>query len=1150
MAMKAWRRVGVAGAAIAALAIGVLAPPAAHADPIPEDPNVVLHYDFSTAGAVTDVSGHGYHGTILGTGATVANGELTLPGGSANSGAGYVRFPANLFDGKNTLTISTWLRNDTGAGNYAAMFFGSATGTYPAQYWLLNPRNPASRFKSVITNGDNASSPWSTEYGISPTTASQGIAGPTTGTAWAMYTTVLTPTSISGYYNGALVGTVPTTRTVSQFGTGLAGYIGRSTYADPYYKGGVDDVLVSTSAYDPTQVAELYHLSDRTTTDQTNAALAADADDISVPAEAIADIALPATGTPNLSRITWASSQPSVIAADGTVTRPAQGQADASVTLTGTFTLGGRSITRDYAANVPALNPQGDLERTADAFDLGIKVAASDIVLNTESQGATISWVSSVPAVVSATGAVTRGAADEQITLTATFAHAGFTTQRTYDVTVKAQDVGQAVSYVRTGSTAKTEVLHLAAAKTGDALVALNNNKGVLYPTFGTGTSQFANPTLFRKPDGTYGLVATDNAANGRIFVYSSKDLVTFTDQKWALTNTQNIVVSRADVKYDNGARLYRVTLRTAAGSAYEVTTTDFTSFGTPVSVTAAAVPTVSGLPTGAVEASSLPITQAELTQLQKALGRIVNTSVDAGDDVSVDVDGNLDLPEKVDLGYSDGSSKQLGVDWDTSAVDLTKPGQYTVTGTVNQPVYGDDKGILVKERADPWVFRDDERTGSTEYYLTGSYPTTQTNAGVGYDRIVLRRASTINGLTTAQEQVLLWADNAASPDTSNGSKIATSNYRYFWAPELHKINGDWYIFFTSSRSTDVWNIRPTIMRAPGNTDPMVASNWSVLGYVNAAAGDTAAFTSFSLDMTHFEANGKHYLVWAEKPGSSDLRMAEIDPSDPTQLTTKSILLSTPNYAWERTTSQVINEGPAVIKSDDEVFVFFSASEVNETYSIGMLRAPIGGDLMNPATWAKTGYPLLTSDDFGGQQNGPGHNSFTLDENGNPVIVYHARPPVSEWIPGADGGLNDPSRHARVKTVHFTADGSAVLNQTREEELAPANRTVTLNVTVVGDPEPDLDVTGTVTARCVAGKVVQVVTVTNAEGFPVAITSNTPYGTKSFEQVAAGKSATAAFSTRLPAIGSGNATLTAAATVGGEQVSIEQTIPYQAAGCG
>jgi len=1148
MAKKSWWTARIAGAAIAALALGALSAPAAQADPTPVDPALLLHYDFSTPGAVTDVSGKGNNGTILGTGASVASGELTLPGGASGSGAGYVRFPNNLFDGRDTLTINTWLRNETAAGNYAAMFFGTAANP-PAQYWLLNPRNPQSRFKTVVTNGSVPSAPWGTEYGISPTNAGQGVNGPTTGTAWAMYTTVITPTSISGYYNGALVGTVPTTRTVTQFGTGLVGYIGRSSYPDPFYKGGVDDVIVSASAYTTAQIAEIYHNSDRTTPEQTLAALNADANAVTLPTEAVSNLTLPATGT-NQSQITWASSDASVIAANGTVTRPAEGQSDAAVTLTGTFTLGGQTVTRTFNVTVPALNPQGDLNRAAAAFDLGTTVVAGNIVLRSTVDDIAVSWVSSNPGVIAADGTVTRPNADTEVQLTATFSRGGLTAQRTFTVKVLAQSVGQVVSYVRSGNTTKTEVLHLAAAADGSPLVALNNNKGVLYPRYSLGTARFANPTLFRHPDGTYGMVATDNAANGNIFVYKSTDLVNFTGERLVLTNTQGIVVSRADVTYDNGSLLYKVVLRTAAGTAYEVTTKDFTTFSAPVAITAPPVDAVTGLPTGAIEASAFRVTAAELAAIQQDLGRIVNTSVDAGDDIEIQAGDALTLPEKVDLGYSDGSSKQLGVDWDTSTVDTNTPGTYTVTGTVNQPVYGDAKGVLVPERADPWVFRDDERTGEAEYYLTGSYPTTQATPGVGYDRIVLRRADSINGLTTAQEQVLLWANNAAAPNTSNGSKIASGAYRYFWAPEFHKIDGDWYIFFTSSRSANApFDIRPAIMKAEGDTDPMVAANWQQLGYVKAAPGDSAAFTSFSLDMTHFEANGKDYLVWAEKPGTSDLRMAEINPADPTQLISQSMLLSTPNYWWERTSGQIINEGPAVIKSEEEVFVFFSASEVNETYSVGMLRAPIGGDLMNPATWTKTGYPLLTSEDFNNQQVGPGHNSFTLDENGNPVIVYHARPAQSEWIPGANGGLDDPSRHARVKTVHFAADGSAVLNQTREEELIPANRTVSLQVTVTA-AAASLDVTALVTTRCVAGKVVQTVTATNEEAFPVTVSVTSTYGAKSFGSLAAGKSSSAAFTTRLTAIPGGEVALRSTATVSGQQVVVDHDVAYAARNCG
>src|SRR5699024_5809392 len=421
---------------------------------------------------------------------------------------------------------------------------------------------------------------------------------------------------------------------------------------------------------------------------------------------------------------------------------------------------------------------------------------------------------------------------------------------------------------------------------------------------FGTGTSRFAHPTLFRHPDGTFGLVATNNASDGQIFVYDSPDLVHFTNEHLVQTNDQGITVARAEVDYDNGIGAYRLKLHTPDGEAYRVTTADFTAFSDPVQIEASAPEEVAGLPEGAIEASELALTNAELDTVTTEFAPVVNTSIDAGGDVQVGVGEELSLPDKVDLGYSDGSAKQLGVSWDTSEVDLDTPGTYTVTGTVNQPKYGDEDGILIPERADPWVLRDDHRTGEPEYYFTGSYPTTQESPRLGSDRIVLRRADTSDGLTTAEEEVLLWANDAADPDTSNGSSIAEDAHRYFWAPEFHRIGGDWYILFTASRGDSVWDIRPAVMRAPGDSDPMDASNWEFAGYVQAAPGDDVAFTHFSLDMTYFEARGHHYMVWAEKPGSSNLGIAEVDPDDPTQLTSDSVLLSQPDYAWERTANE------------------------------------------------------------------------------------------------------------------------------------------------------------------------------------------------------------------------------------------------------
>src|SRR5699024_1414182 len=495
--------------AVTALSLGAGSAllPSAHADP-PEG-DLLVHYDFSQDGQVSDVSGNGNDGTIHGSGAQVAGGVLTLPGGGAESDAGYVQFPQGLFDGQDTLTISTWLRNETGRGNYSALYCGSDQGPFPEQYWLLNPSDPSGRFKSVLTNSLNADAPWGTEYGISPSDTSHGIPGPVTDGDWAMYTTVITPTSLTGYYNGSRIGAVDLDRAVSDFGTDLVGYIGRSTYADEFYQGAVDEVIVSTAAYDPADVSELYYGSDRVSTQQRREALNTDADAIQIPETTINDLDLPSQGEHH-SQITWASSAPDVIATDGTLTRPAEGSEDASVTLTGTFTLAGESLTREYTVTVPAIDAQRDLERAADRFDLGISVAWADLTLPTTVGDVELDWTSSAPELIDTDGTLTRPEEETEVTLSATFTRNGHSTQRTYTVSALAQPAGTVAAYVRSGDTPETDVLHLATATTGQEYTALNANKGVLYPQFGTGTSRFAHPTLFRHPDGTFGLVATN----------------------------------------------------------------------------------------------------------------------------------------------------------------------------------------------------------------------------------------------------------------------------------------------------------------------------------------------------------------------------------------------------------------------------------------------------------------------------------------------------------------------------------------------------------------------------------------------------------------------------------------------------------------
>jgi len=65
----------------------------------------------------------------------------------------------------------------------------------------------------------------------------------------------------------------------------------------------------------------------------------------------IGSITLPAKG-PNGSNVLWVSSNTSVVASDGTVTRPAAGSGDASVVLTAVLTSGGHADTKTFVLTV------------------------------------------------------------------------------------------------------------------------------------------------------------------------------------------------------------------------------------------------------------------------------------------------------------------------------------------------------------------------------------------------------------------------------------------------------------------------------------------------------------------------------------------------------------------------------------------------------------------------------------------------------------------------------------------------------------------------------------------------------------------------------------------------------------------------------
>lgn len=294
-----------------------------------------------------------------------------------------------------------------------------------------------------------------------------------------------------------------------------------------------------------------------------------------------------------------------------------------------------------------------------------------------------------------------------------------------------------------------------------------------------------------------------------------------------------------------------------------------------------------------------------------------------------------------------------------------------------------------ILQRADPYIYRHTDGT----YYFTASIP--------DYDGIVLRRSETLAGLADAPE-VMIWKKH------DRGIMSI-----HIWAPELHYLDGKWYIYFSGGDVDEIWEIRPYVLECQ-DEDPLTGT-WVEKGKMQRAKGDIFSFEAFSLDATVFENKGKYYYVWAEKvsvgPQISNLYIAEME--SPCRLKTVQVMLTTPDYDWERVGFWV-DEGPAVIHHGGKIFLTYSASETGPEYCMGMLTADEDSDLLDPRSWTKERYPVLTSDPARGIY-GPGHNSFTVDEEGNPIMCYHAR--VKKEIVG--NPLYNPDRHAMLMRIRF-----------------------------------------------------------------------------------------------------------------------------------
>ncbi|WP_341716280.1 Ig-like domain repeat protein [Micromonospora sp. FIMYZ51] len=476
---------------------------------------------------------------------------------SALDGA-YVKLPNNLTAGMSNLTVDydVWI-DPANVGEHQMWSFGAKSGSCDVDTGAQGAifASNTQRFRVAVGSVNlQQNRVRMTEGAWTHVTYTQALNSD--GTSWTGRL----------YLDGVLHATatnLTTPPSVNAAGTNC-NFLARSQTSGHYsFRGTIRDFRVYDRAVSPD---ETLTLAQRTVATGVRADAAAI--DLGLTSAIVRDIGLPKVGSVAGSAITWTSSDPSVVEVytppaipsarkvpvTGRITRPAQGQPDATATLTATVRKGADEVvTRDIPIVVKA---EFDDAQAVDRDTSDLTLYATDDVRGninlpaTGAFGSTITWKSTTD-LVTATGEVTRpafGRPDVAATLTATIAKGSASKTKSFPVTITAMPRSEEyeryfMGYFKGEGIADGEQIMFATSNGNTALdwTGLTGGRPSLISQLGD--QGLRDPHIVRSPDGdTFYMIATDlnwydqggYAINDTqyIEVFESHDLVNWTPQR------------------------------------------------------------------------------------------------------------------------------------------------------------------------------------------------------------------------------------------------------------------------------------------------------------------------------------------------------------------------------------------------------------------------------------------------------------------------------------------------------------------------------------------------------------------------------------------------------------------------------------------
>ena len=556
---------GVAGLALGALLSVSLAATPSHAADEQLNEGLVHHFALDETGGTTLVNS--------GSAGSAANATLVNPQKATLTGNGvrfnpdsyasaldgaYVALPKDITAGMSNLTVDydVWI-DPANVGEHQMWGFGRKSGSCDVDTGAQGSifASNTQRFRVAVGSANlQQNRVRMTEGAWTHVTYTQSLNA--NGASW-------TGTLYLDGVQHATSTNLTTPPSVNAAGTNC-NFLARSQTSGHYsFRGTLRDFRVYDRAVSP---EETLALAKKTVSNGVSADAAAI--DLGLTSAIVRDIVLPKVGSVAGSAITWTSSDPSVVevytppavpsarkvAVTGKITRPAQGQPDATATLTATVRKGAQEVTTREISIVVKAEFDDAQAVDRDAFDLAL-YATDDVRGNINLPaggefGSTITWKSTTD-LVTPTGEVTRpafGRADVTATLTATITKGSASKIESFPVTITAKPRSEKheryfMGYFKGEGIADGEQIMFATSNGNTALDWTGLTGGWPSLVSQLGDQGLRDPHIVRSPDGdTFYMIATDlnwydqggYAINDTqyIEVFESHDLVNWTPQR------------------------------------------------------------------------------------------------------------------------------------------------------------------------------------------------------------------------------------------------------------------------------------------------------------------------------------------------------------------------------------------------------------------------------------------------------------------------------------------------------------------------------------------------------------------------------------------------------------------------------------------